>query len=496
MPSALNLYLEIPLAFLAMLFEQCSCFFQIARQPRLRNLTCLLHFPIPNCSGNTLSNLDDDSPYIDDAECCSPDSGNCTFSGAVSNLAVTAIGAGMLALPKAFSTVGIALGLALTITVCFLTYFSSSVIIRYAARDHKDSYGSLIKSEFGRGGAAALQCAIIIHVLGVMIVYLIIIQDMLIGSAPGYQGLIPYFFGVQWFVSRWLVALVLLIVVVCPMLISRDLSIVSHFSKFSVRMLLSLAATLVGLAGVAVATGKAASIEIFPDLETVGGVGGPLGLISAILTVLAVLALAFTCQFNLVPVHNSMRDNRTKTMQMATQASITLSALLYSSIAVAGYTLFGDKTDGDILKNLTVEFVTECIGKRPAEILIIFVVGANSLNLLINFVLKVWAVRDAWCELALGKPSRLLRSFPFYLLTGVLVCIAFSVSVILPSVWLLVSLVGSTACVTFSYVFPGCLLFKKARTMGGKVLGIGAVAIAALMAVVAIVNTLSGNAAA
>ncbi|KAG7671241.1 hypothetical protein Ndes2526B_g02287 [Nannochloris sp. 'desiccata'] len=457
--------------------------------------TPLLQGAHSHANGNRLSNADENSPCIPNADCRSPGSGNCTFSGAVSNLAVTAIGAGMLALPKAFSTVGIALGLTLTITVCFLTYFSSSIIIRYAARDHKDSYGSLIKTEFGRGGAAALQCAIIIHVLGVMIVYLIIIQDMLIGSAPHYKGLIPYFFGVQWFVSRWFIALFLLIVVVCPMLISRDLSIVSHFSKFSVRMLLFLAATLVGLAGVAVGTGKAAKIEIFPDLETVGGMGGPLGLISATLTVLAVLALAFTCQFNLVPIHNSMRDNRTKTMQSATQASIALSALLYASIAIAGYTLFGDKTNGDVLKNLTIEYVTECIGKRPAEILIIFVVGANTLNLLINFVLKVWAVRDAWCELALGKPSRLLRASAFYLLTGVLVGIAFSVSVVLPSVWFLVSLVGSTACVTFSYVFPGCLLFRRARTTGGKVLGAGAVALAALMAVVAVLNTLSGNAA-
>jgi sodium-coupled neutral amino acid transporter 11 len=402
----------------------------------------------------------------------------------------------MLALPKAFSTVGIALGLTLTLCVCFLTYFSSSVIIRFAARDAAPSYGSLIKSEFGRGGAAALQCAIIIHVLGVMIVYLIIIQDMLVGSAPEFKGLIPYFFGIDnWFVSRWLVSLLLLITTVCPMLVSRDLSIVSHFSKFSVRMLLSLAATLVVLAAVAVFTGNAAHIELLPDLETVGGRGGALGLLSATLTVLAVLALAFTCQFNLVPVHNSMRDNRTKTMQSATQASIALSALLYASIAIAGYTLFGDKTDGDVLKNLTIEFVTNCIGKRPAETLIIFVVGANTLNLLINFVLKVWAVRDAWCELALGKQAQQLRGPVFYTLTGVLVSIAYSVSVVLPSVWFLVSLVGSTACVTFSYVFPGCLLFRRARTAGGKILGAGAVVLAALMAVVAIVNTLSGNAA-
>lgn len=36
---------------------------------------------------------------------CSPCSGNSSFSGGVANLAVTAVGAGMLAMPKAYSTV-------------------------------------------------------------------------------------------------------------------------------------------------------------------------------------------------------------------------------------------------------------------------------------------------------------------------------------------------------------------------------------------------------
>ena len=406
----------------------------------------------------------------------------------------------MLAMPKAYSTVGLLTGLSLTITVCFLTYFSSSVIIRYCARDQKNSYGNLVMSEFGPKGAFFLQCAIITHVIGVMIVYLIIIDDMLIGSAPTFNGIIPYFFGpfdpvnMPWYISRWFTSLALLLTVVAPMLVSRDLSIVSRFSRFSVFMLLSLAATLLFLAGVAVARGKSAEIRVFPDWSSVGGVGGGWGLASAILTVLAVSALAFTCQFNLVPVHNSMEDNRTKTMLSATKGAIGLSALLYASIAVAGYVLFGNATEGDVLRNLTIEFVKGCIGRVSAEVLILFVVSANAINLLVNFVLKVWAVRDAGCELVLGVQASSLHAFGYYSLTAVLVVIAYAVSVVLPSVWFLVSLVGSTACVTFSYVFPGLLLVKRAETRGGRVLGGGAVALAALMAATAIINTLTGNA--
>ena len=56
--------------------------------------------------------------------------GACTFGGGVCNLVTTAVGAGMLALPKAFATVGIVSGLLLFAAVSVITYFSTSIIVR------------------------------------------------------------------------------------------------------------------------------------------------------------------------------------------------------------------------------------------------------------------------------------------------------------------------------------------------------------------------------
>ena len=70
------------------------------------------------------------------------------------------------------------------------------------------------------------------------------------------------------------------------------------------------------------------------------------------------------------------------------------------------------------------------------------------------------------------------------------------VQIVVPSVWFLVSLIGSTACVTFSYVFPGLLLFRRAQNGAGKALGGAVVGLAALIASTAIFNTLTGNGAA
>ena len=377
-----------------------------------------------------------------------------------------------------------------------LTFLSGSVIVRACATSRLSSYGALVRAEFGRAGGAVLCGSIIVHVFGVMVVYLIIISDMLVGSAPAWGGILPYLlhrYDAPWFLTRWFVSGALVVVGVTPMLLPRDLTIVSRFSKLSVVMMLCLAGTLFGLAGVAVVKGQAADVHLLPSPAEMGGGGGVLGVLSSVLSVLAVLALAFTCQFNLVPVHNSLADNRTASMLSVLRHAIALCALLYGSLAVAGYTLFGSATEGDVLKNLTIKYAAGLVGQRPAEALVLFIVAANTLNLLVNFVLKVWAVRDSVVELALQRPAASLPQTQWYGLTAALVAASYGVSVVVPSVWFLVSLVGSTACVTFSYVFPG-LLLRKAKTAGGRAAGAGAVALAAAMAATAVINTLSGNA--
>jgi hypothetical protein len=57
----------------------------------------------------------------------------------------------------------------------------------------------------------------------------------------------------SWIACRALQVGVLLVVVVLPMLISRDLTMVARYSKISVLMMLALAATIAGLAVLAVA---------------------------------------------------------------------------------------------------------------------------------------------------------------------------------------------------------------------------------------------------
>lgn len=83
-------------------------------------------------------------------------------------------------------------------------------------------------------------------------------------------------------------------------------------------------------------------------------------------------------------------------MLCITRRAITVCALLYACVGMAGYTLFGAATEGDVLKNLTVRNTAALVGQVPAELLIPFIVGANTANLLVNFVLKVTLLCRLW----------------------------------------------------------------------------------------------------
>ena len=128
---------------------------------------------------------------------------------------------------------------------------------------------------------------------------------MLVGTAPSYRGLLPTVLGyadtgaLPWWLGREPVVGALLLLTAVPMLVARDLGLVSRYSRFSVALLLLLAATLLGLAGVALARHMASDYYLLPSEELLAS---PLAASTVALNVLAVSALAFTCQFNLIPV--------------------------------------------------------------------------------------------------------------------------------------------------------------------------------------------------
>jgi amino acid permease len=121
------------------------------------------------------------------------------------HLANTMVGAGIVALPKTFATLGLLLGGTLIAFVAWLSYFSLAGLT-HAANVTKSRTFAELAGLFGPRGAAAQKVAIVFNNGGSMVIYLIIMGDLLVGVAPDYSGLITNLIGVHdpsvWYVSR------------------------------------------------------------------------------------------------------------------------------------------------------------------------------------------------------------------------------------------------------------------------------------------------------
>ena len=109
----------------------------------------------------------------------------------------------------------------------------------------------------------------------------------------------------------------------------------------------------------------------------------------------------------------------------------------------SGYFLFGSLTSDDILKNLSIDAVSTLVHPALALGLVSTIVAAYSITLCTNSVLKVWAVRENLCDM-LGCNILQLSGSAFYCATLLEVAAAYIISQLVPSIWVFLSLIGST----------------------------------------------------
>jgi hypothetical protein len=71
----------------------------------------------------------------------------------------------------------------------------------------------------------------------------------------------------------------------------------------------------------------------------------------------------------------------------------------------------------------------------------------------------MWAVREQASEILFKSSALELDTLKFYGFAFVEAGTVYLLSVFFPNIYFILALVGSTACVTFCYVFPGAFSF-------------------------------------
>ncbi|KAI7843114.1 hypothetical protein COHA_003285 [Chlorella ohadii] len=419
--------------------------------------------------------------------------GETRLTQATANLATTIIGAGIMALPRAFATLGIVLGAGSLAFIFVLSMFSLKALVKVSQLTHHWTYHDVVAAEYGKAGLLSLKIAIIINNAGSMIVYLIIIADVLVGVPPDYNGLITNLVGVHdpsvWFVSRPFVLAVACLLVLAPLLSLRDLGRLGPMSTVGVAIAGCFATSVVAVTGIAIFKGQLGDFHWLPTPEMLGSSAPEIAV--RLLAVLPVISLSFICHYNVHPIAHSLERFSNRRMMMVIGRALVVCTAVFTLVAGGGYCLFGSSTNANILNNLTPQGLAPIIGPTAGSVLSFCVRLGYCICLMSTFAMLNWALRETVTKLLFGKP--MLPGPGFYAVSYSLLLLIYLIAILVPSVWTAMSVTGATAATFIAYILPGLLILHVAErthrlSATSAALAVVCVVLGILMGVVTLLN--------
>ncbi|CAI5480628.1 unnamed protein product [Closterium sp. Yama58-4] len=204
--------------------------------------------------------------------------------------------------------------------------------------DEKLSYNHTVATALGSTGRLVLQLSIVVNNLGLMMVFLDIIGDVLVGSATG-PGVLPLD---QLHLSpdvarKSILAIVILLIL--PLCLQDRLGSMKVASKISVALAIAFVLLVLLLSGGKIAAGAATMPPLFATS----------GNALAVFSVINVVTNAFICHFNVTPIYRELRDRSLPRMRTVVRCSVIITTLVYLAVGIFGLVLFGSDVHTDVL---------------------------------------------------------------------------------------------------------------------------------------------------
>ncbi|KAM0864474.1 hypothetical protein ACQ4PT_043901 [Festuca glaucescens] len=377
--------------------------------------------------------------------------GGASVSGAVFNLSTNIIGAGIMSIPAAMRVLGVAPALVLIAAVAVLSDVSVEFMLRYTGwASGPPSYAGVMGDAFGRAGAAALNVFVAFTTAGTLVVYLIIIGDVMSGSAGAgdeHAGVLVELFGALWWTGREFVILVTAVVLLLPLVLLRRVDSLRFTSAVSILLAVLFMLITMGITVYTIFSGTAKMPRMLPDFSRLSS---PFELFTAV----PVIVLAFTFHFNVHPIRAEL--SKASDMKPAVRISLVLCSVIYAAVGFFGFLLFGDDTMPDVLANFD-----RSSGSGVPQALNDAARLSYALHLVLVFPLLHYSLRVNVDELLFpGRRPLATDTRRFVALTAALMAALYVLAIAIPSIWTLFQYTGSTFAVCISLIFPGAIVLR------------------------------------
>ncbi|KAK4267590.1 hypothetical protein QN277_024350 [Acacia crassicarpa] len=382
-----------------------------------------------------------------------PNSGS-GVAGAVFNLTTTIIGAGIMTLPATMKVLGVVLGIVLIILMGIVSEISVELLVRFSVLCKASSYGEVVQHAMGRPSRILSEICIIMNNAGVLIVYLIIIGDVMSGSVH-HMGVFDQLMGNGVWDQRKLVILVVTVIFLAPLCSLDKIDSLSLTSAASVALAVVFVVIAFVVAFIKLMEGRIDPPRMGPDFSSKQA-------ILDLLVVIPIMTNAFICHFNVQPIYNELKGRSPQKMNRVGRITSALCILVYASTALAGYLLFGNNTESDVLTNFDKD-----LGIRFSSALNYTVRIGYILHLILVFPVIHFSLRQTVDSLLFEGSAPLSESKKRSLgLTAVLLVLIYIGSTMIPSIWTAFKLTGATSAVSLGFIFPSLIALRLSHQGG------------------------------
>lgn len=353
----------------------------------------------------------------------------------VANMANSILGAGIIGLPYAVSQAGFIFGIILLVVLCAVTDWTIRLVVINAKLSGRTSYIEVMNSCFGPSGRAAVSFFQFSFAFGGMCAFGIIIGDT-----------IPHVIRSIFPTLHTIPVLSLLtnrqfIITLCTTCVSYPLSLYRDIHKLSRASGLALLSMLVIVSAVLI-EGSHVSPDLKGDPSKRLTVVGP-GIFQAI----GVMSFAFVCHHNSLLIYGSLKTPTLDRFARVTHISTIISLVACCTLAISGFWVFTDRTQGNILNNFSgndalINVARFCFG----------------LNMFTTLPLELFVCREVIEQYFFSHESYNLQRHVFF--TTTILFSSMLLSLITCDLGVTLEITGGVSATALAYIFPAACYLK------------------------------------
>ncbi|KAI0036891.1 amino acid transporter [Vararia minispora EC-137] len=360
----------------------------------------------------------------------------------IANMANSILGAGIIGLPYAVSRAGFVMGVSLLVILCAVTDWTIRLIVLNAKLAGSNSYIDVMNRCFGQSGRAAVSFFQFAFAFGGMCAFGIIIGDTIPHVIRSIFPGIPSTPVVSLLANRQFV------IALCTICVSYPLSLYRDIHKLSFASGLALVGMLIIVVSV-IFEGPQVPAELKGDPAKRFSLVEP-GIFQAI----GVISFAYVCHHNSLLIYGSLRTPTLDRFAKVTHASTAISLVACVTMAVAGYEVFTDKTQGNILNNFPLT--------DPLINVARFCFG---LNMFTTLPLELFVCREVIEQYFFShEPFHMTRHVFF---TTTILFASMILALITCDLGVMLEITGGVSATALAYIFPAVCYIHLLSTQAG-----------------------------